>query len=87
MWLAAIVLYGRATRPRNWAGTYVFWFVVVLLTLLWYNNIAGPPPPNPSAAGISSLIFFSLTIAWAYWMNRLRPARQPIDENAKAPHG
>ena len=77
MWLAAIVVYVHATRPGSWAGTYVFWIVVVLLALLWYNNIAGPPPPNPSAAGISSLIFFSLTIAWSYWMNRLRPARPP----------
>ena len=87
MWFAAIVLYVRATRARNWAGTYIFWLVVALLTLSWYNNIAGPPPPNLSAAGKSSLIFFSLTIAWAYWMNRLRPAREPFDENAKAPHG
>jgi len=75
MWLAAIVVYVRTTRPRNRAGSYVFWLVVAVLTLAWYNNIAGPPPPNPSAAGISSLIFFSLTVAWAYWMNRLRPAR------------
>jgi LexA-binding, inner membrane-associated putative hydrolase len=75
MWLAAIVVYVRAISPRNRAGTYVFWLVVALLTLAWYNNIAGPPPPNPSAAGISSLVFFSLTVGWAFWMNRLRPAR------------
>jgi len=75
MWLAAIIVYVRATRSRNWGGTYVFWLVVALLTLAWYNNIAGPPPPDPSAAGISSLVFFSLTVAWAYWMNRLRPAQ------------
>jgi len=78
MWLAAVVVYTRATRARSWAGTYVFWLVVALLTLAWYNNIAGPPPPNPSTAGISSLVFFSLTVAWAYWMNRLRPARSPL---------
>ena len=75
MWLAAIIVYVRATRPTNRAGIYVFWLVVALLTLAWYNNIAGPPPPNPSAAGISSLIFFSLIVAWAYWMNRLRTAQ------------
>lgn len=75
MWLAALVVYARATRPRNRAGTYVFWLVVALLTLVWYNNVTGPPPPNPSTAGISSLILFSMIVAWAYWMNRLRPAR------------
>ena len=74
-WLVAIVLYVRATRPKNRAGVYAFWSVVVLLTLAWYNNIAGPPPPNPHTAPIVSLIFFSLVVAWAYWMNRLRPAK------------
>jgi len=74
-WLAAVILYARATRARNRAGVYAFWTVVVLLTLAWYNNVAGPPPPNPSNAGIASLIFFSIAVAWAYWINRLRPAR------------
>ncbi len=73
-WLVAIVLYIRATRPKNRAGVYAFWSVVALLTLAWYNNIAGPPPRNPHTAPIVSLIFFSLVVAWAYWMNRLRPA-------------
>ncbi len=74
-WLAAVMLYARATRPKNRVGVYVFWSVVVLLTLAWSNNIAGPPPPNPSTAGVTSLIFFSTAVAWAYWMNRLRPNR------------
>jgi membrane-bound metal-dependent hydrolase YbcI (DUF457 family) len=74
-WVVAIVLYVRAMRPKNRAGVYAFWSVVVLLTLAWYNNIAGPPPRNPHTAPIVSLIFFSLVVAWAYWMNRLRPAR------------
>jgi hypothetical protein len=71
-WLLAIILYARATRPAGPAGRYLFWPVAVLLTLVWYNNIAGPPPPNPQFAPVSSLIFFSLVVAWAYWMNRLR---------------
>lgn len=74
-WLLAVVMYARSTRPRKRAGVYAFWGVVVLLTLAWYNNITGPPPPGQIAAGISSLIFFLLAVAWAYWMNRLRPAR------------
>ncbi len=74
-WLLAIGLYLRATQPANRWGIYVFWIVVAFLTLTWYNNIAGPPPPNPRTAPITSLIYFSLVIAWAYWMNRMRPAR------------
>lgn len=75
LWVFAIVLYVRATRATKRAGTYAFWIAAALLTFVWYKNIAGPPPPNPRTAPISSLIFFSLVVAWAYWMNRLRPAR------------
>jgi hypothetical protein len=72
-WLLAIILYLCSTRPANRWGIYVFWIVAVLLTLAWYHNIAGPPPPNPRTAPVSSLILFSFMVAWAYWMNRLRP--------------
>jgi hypothetical protein len=74
MWLIAIVVYVRCTRPRNRTGVYAFWIVVAFLTVAWYGNIAGPPPASPRAMAVNSLIFFSCVIAWAYWMNRLRPA-------------
>jgi membrane-bound metal-dependent hydrolase YbcI (DUF457 family) len=74
MWLLAIIVYVRATRPKRRMGVYAFWIVVALLTLAWRGNIAGPPPPSPRAMAASSLIFFSCVVAWAYWMNRLRPA-------------
>ncbi|HWO01891.1 MAG TPA: hypothetical protein VNS63_21745, partial [Blastocatellia bacterium] len=73
-WLLAIVVYVRATHPKNRVGIFAFWIVIALLTLAWYNNITGPPPPSTLAAGIFGLIFFSLSVAWAYWMNRLRPS-------------
>ncbi|HVG31864.1 MAG TPA: metal-dependent hydrolase [Pyrinomonadaceae bacterium] len=75
LWLLGIIVYVRATRPKNRWGVYAFWIVVALLTLAWYNNITGPPPPSVRVAGISSLIYFSLVVAWAYWMNRLRPTQ------------
>jgi len=74
MWLLAIIVYVRATRPKSRTGVYAFWIVVVLLTLAWLGNIAGPPPRSPRAMAASSLIFFSCVVAWAYWINRLRPA-------------
>jgi len=73
-WLLAIVLYARATHPKNRSGVYGFWIVVALLTERWHANIAGPPPPNLRTAAIGGFIFFSLIVAWAYWMNRVRPA-------------
>jgi hypothetical protein len=73
-WLLAIIFYVRATKPKNRAGTYVFWIGVVLFTLAWYGNITAGMNPNPVRAGVSGLIFFTLMVAWAYWINRLRPA-------------
>jgi hypothetical protein len=78
LWILAIILYTRATTAKKLLGIIVFWPVVALLTLAWFNNIAGPPPPSVTAMGISSLIFFSLIVAWAYWINRLRPAKAQV---------
>jgi hypothetical protein len=74
-WLLAVVLYARGTRSHGRTGVYAYWIVVALFTLAWYNNIAGPPPRDPHTAPIVSLVFFSLAVAWAYWMNRLRPKK------------
>ena len=72
-WMAALILYARAFPPRGRTGVFAFWIVAILLTLAWYGNIAGPPPRDPHGAPYASLIFFSLAVAWAYWLNRLRP--------------
>jgi hypothetical protein len=74
-WVLALFFYLGATRPKSRAVALPFWIVIGLLTLAWYNNIAGPAPPNPHAVPIQSLVFFSLLVAWAYWMNRLHPER------------
>jgi hypothetical protein len=72
-WLLAIIIYVRATRPERRAGTYAFWIGVVLLTIIWYGNITAGMDPNPVRAGISGWLLFSLIVAWAHWINRLRP--------------
>jgi len=71
-WLIAIALYVSLMRASKRVGIYAFWAGVALLTLVWYGNITGGIDPNPVRAGVSGLILFSLTIAWAYWMNRAR---------------
>src|SRR5262249_24848813 len=75
-WLLAILLYVRATRPKKPTAHYAHWPVIVFLTLAWYGNITKGISSNPVRAGINGLIFFSLVVAWAYWMNRLRPVRE-----------
>ena len=72
-WLFAAILYARATQAMKPSGVYAYWIVAAILTLAWYNNLAGPPPRDPRTAPVVSLVFFSLTVAWAYWLNRVRP--------------
>jgi hypothetical protein len=69
-WILAIVIYLRAARPRTRAGLLGFWIAVLILTLAWIGNILGPPPADISTIGFSSFTFFTLTVVWAYWMNR-----------------
>ncbi|HEY6306622.1 MAG TPA: hypothetical protein VI488_09225 [Candidatus Angelobacter sp.] len=83
-WLLAIVLYARSARPQSRAGVYAFWIGAALLTLVWYGNIAGPPPRNPMTAPLTSLVVFSLSVAWAYWVDGLRSA-QSTTKIARAP--
>ena len=72
VWLAAIILFVRATKRKNWLGLLVFWLGIALLTVSWLGNITAGIDPNPERAGANGLVFFSLMIAWAYWMNRAR---------------
>ncbi len=69
LWLLAIVVYLRSTRSKSRASAVAFWIGVALLTLSWYRNITAGMDPNPTKAGVGGLIFFSLVIAWAYWIN------------------
>lgn len=71
-WVLAIFIYLRATHPKNRAGVYGFWIGIALFTLSWYGNIHRGIEPDPVRAGVGGLIFFSLIVAWAYWMNRAR---------------
>jgi len=72
LWLAAIVLSWPAMRSKNWISVVAFWIGIVLLTISWLGNITAGIDPNPARAGINGLVFFSLVIGWAYWMNRVR---------------
>lgn len=74
-WLLAIILYVRATRPEKRAGVFAFWAGVALLTLVWFGNITAGMNPDPVKAALGGLILFSLMVAWAYWVNRLRPTQ------------
>ena len=78
LWFGGLFLYVRTTRPNKRAGVYVFWSVIVVLTALWLVSLGGDPPPSLASLAIINTIFFMLVEAWAYWMNRIRPARSKM---------
>jgi hypothetical protein len=72
IWLFGIAMYLRATRFRKRLGTFVFWIGAALLTWVWFVSLKGLPPRGTiTQAGISSLIFMIVTVAWAYWVDHL----------------
>ena len=73
LWLAAIAVYVRATRPNGRAGRYGFWPMIVILTFLWLTSLRGDPPPSLSALAEINTVFFAIVLTWAAWMNRARP--------------
>jgi hypothetical protein len=78
-WLTTLLLYARATGARHRIGSIAFLGLPPLLTLVWFNNIAGPPPADPKTAPVGSLVFFTIVVAWAYGVERLRSTRTQLD--------
>lgn len=78
LWAAALLLYARATKAGTRAGAYGFWPAIVVLTFMSLINLFAPPPPDPIRGGFASLVFFTVIIGWAYWMERARLNR-PVE--------
>jgi hypothetical protein len=64
LWLLAVAIYARAAKPK-----LRFWIVVVLLSLVFVTSPSAPPPRSVMTFAIQGLIFFSLVVAWACWIN------------------
>lgn len=75
LWAASILLYARITKAKSRAGVLGFWSMIVVLSALWIVSLGGAPPPSVLAVGIVNSILCLLALAWAYWVNRLRPVR------------
>jgi hypothetical protein len=76
VWLLGIGVYVYSTYSETRAGIYGFWGMVALLTVLWSSGVAGPPPPNVVSVEITNVIIFSSVVAWAYWIDQIRPPKR-----------
>jgi hypothetical protein len=79
-----LVLYLRATTPRDRIGSWGLWTMVALLALFFLGGTLGPPPPSESALAVGGLALW-LFVPWAYWVDRHRvpvatPAANPQRE-------
>lgn len=84
IWLGGIVIYLGATRSRKRLGAYLFWIGTAVLTWIWLVSLRGLPPPGTIVqAGISSLIFMTVTVVWAYWVDHLRSSTPNIATRAQ----
>jgi membrane-bound metal-dependent hydrolase YbcI (DUF457 family) len=71
LFVAALVLYLRATRARDRTGAIALWTLVGFLGLIYVANIIGPPPPDVQAIGWAGLAQW-LFVPWGYWIDRHR---------------
>jgi hypothetical protein len=70
LFVAGVVLYATATRPRNRTGRIAFWALVLFLAGTYLANM-GPPPPSARAIGVAGLLMW-LFLPWAVWIDRNR---------------
>jgi membrane-bound metal-dependent hydrolase YbcI (DUF457 family) len=73
-----VLLYLRATRPKDRIGRYALGAFIGLLIVLYATSVSGTgTPPNLDAFAVAGLSGGVLTVAWAYWIDRHREARVP----------
>jgi hypothetical protein len=71
LFIGAVYIYSKTTKPIDRVGTFAFWGLIALLLISYIANILSPPPPNMTAvayAGFAQWLF----IALAYWIDRHR---------------
>jgi len=71
LYLGAIWLYLRRSRPLDAVGRYALAGLLVMVGVIWATQPFSPPPPSPSAVawvGVSGWLF----LPWAAWIDRHR---------------
>lgn len=74
LWVGAVWIYVRTTRPADGRGIVAFWSMVSVLTLIYVGNLFGPPPPDVTSLAVVSLVLW-VVVPWAAWADRHRQRR------------
>ena len=71
LFVAAIVMFVRASTARDSSGTWSLWTMVGLSSLIWATQPWSPPPPTPNAVAGVALTLVLLPV-WGHWIDRHR---------------
>jgi len=71
MFAAALALYLRFTRARDWTGLIALWAFIAFLIAAYLGAAFGPPPPSVTVLAWTGLAGW-LTVPWGYWIERHR---------------
>ena len=71
LFAAGVLLYARATRARDRAGSIGLWSLVAVLFAVHLANAFGPPPPGATAIAIAGFAMW-LFVWWGYFVDRHR---------------
>jgi hypothetical protein len=71
LFAAGVLLYLRATRPRDRIGRAALWALVAFLLVIYLASLFGPPPPSARLVAFSGLALW-LLLLWASWADRHR---------------
>jgi len=74
LFIIGVVIYERATRPRDRTGSLAFWSFVVFLAVIHAMNLLGPPPPKVEPVMWAGLLMWLFPL-WSWWLDRHREAR------------
>ena len=72
MLVAGIIIYLRNTRRRDAIGRWGFWGLIVLLAGGYYASLFTPTPMDIKALAIGGIIFESVYVLFAWWIDRHR---------------
>lgn len=78
LFAAGVVLYHRATVPRDRTGSIALWSLVGFLLTISFANLVSPPPPSTMAVAWTAQAVW-LIVAWGYWIDRHRQPRERVE--------
>ncbi len=79
IFFGGLLIYARATSPRDRIGRYGLWAMVVTMVAMLLGGTFGPPPPDAATLAWSSLFLWAY-IPWAWWVDRHRDVVEPEPE-------